>query len=69
MRLNKFTDKQQKRDLKLDNTLGYFRSSNSKQMFNPGAGLTTAGISTKKESRLTEDLENTINREILMNKL
>lgn len=45
-----------------------FGSHKSKQIFNPNTGYTSVGLSTKKESKLTEDLENSINREALPKK-
>ena len=47
MKRNKYTDKQQKRDFKLNKTFNVLGSTNTKNVYNPITGLTSVGISTK----------------------
>lgn len=65
----KNTEKQQKRDFKLGKTLSIFDSMKSKQLFNPVTGITSIGVTSyKKMSKLSEDIEKSLNPETIIKK-
>jgi hypothetical protein len=66
----KFTDKQTKRNFKLDKALGVFASRKSKQYLGTAGGLaSTAIMSTKKQSKISEEIEGLLSRDSTNKKL